>query len=362
MNIVLTCNRDMQTRVIKICLVSLLLISHVVALQWLAIGKRQMMWNKKAHCTHARRQKLLQGNQGRLCKRNMEFMPLIINAARATMKTCQETFADRRWNCSSIDFVPNLMHDLTAGTREQAFVSSLASAAVGHTIARACSMGSLLSCGCGRVPREPPNGAFKWGGCADNLRHGFKFARSFCDSPWRQKNRTETTEAIMNRHNNKAGRRIARTSVITQCKCHGVSGSCNIKTCWRALPKLLEVSEFLKRKYYIATEVVSQWRGKRRKLIPANSQMGMYGKNDLIFITKSPDYCLPNPKVGSLGTRGRLCNGSSSGTYGCDSMCCGRGFTIETIEKLERCHCKYYWCCYVKCKACRIWVQQQKCY
>ncbi|XP_022250690.1 protein Wnt-11b-2-like [Limulus polyphemus] len=353
----------MQTiRVVIASFVSVALLSDVVAIQWLAIGKTRKIWDKKFHCVRARRQKILQGNQGRLCKRNMELMPLVVNAAQVTMKTCQKTFEDRRWNCSSISVIPNLTHDLTAGTREQAFVFALTSAAVGHTIARACSLGTFLSCSCGRVPREPPNGNFKWGGCADNLRHGLKFARSFCDSPWRQKKIKETTKAIMNRHNNKVGRQIARNSVTTQCKCHGVSGSCNIKTCWRALPKLLEVSEFLKRKYYIATEVVSQRRGEQQKLIPANGQMGMYGKTDLIFITKSPDYCLPNSKVGSLGTRGRSCNESSTGTDGCDSMCCGRGFSTETVVKLEHCHCKYYWCCYVKCKTCRSWVQKQRCH
>ncbi|XP_076352719.1 protein Wnt-11b-2-like [Tachypleus tridentatus] len=347
----------MQTGLIKVCLFLFILISHVTSIQWLALGKIRMTWKKKSQCMHAQKENLLQASQERLCKRNLETMSFVANAARAAIKSCQETFSNRRWNCSSITFVPTLTYDLTSGSREQAFVFALTSAAVGHTIARACSAGSLLSCGCGRVPREAPNGDFKWGGCADNLRHGLKFARSFCDKPWRQ----QATEAIMNRHNNKVGRRVIRISVIIQCKCHGVSGSCNIKTCWKALPKLLEVSDFLKRKYYIATEVDSQWRGSRLKLIPANSQMGIYGKDDLIFVTKSPDYCLPNPKVGSLGTRGRFCNRSSTTTDGCDSMCCGRGFSSETIEKSERCDCKYNWCCYVTCRTCKYFIQQQRC-
>jgi hypothetical protein len=33
-------------------------------------------------------------------------------------------------------------------------------------------------------------------------------------------------------------------------------------------------------------------------------------------------------------------------------MCCGRGFYSYTKLVRERCHCKYYWCCYVKCKTC----------
>jgi hypothetical protein len=33
--------------------------------------------------------------------------------------------------------------------------------------------------------------------------------------------------------------------------------------------------------------------------------MGLYNEDDLIYVTKSPDYCLRDARVGSLGTRGR---------------------------------------------------------
>jgi hypothetical protein len=92
---------------------------------------------------------------------------------------------------------------------------------------------------------------------------------------------------------------------VTQCKCHGVSGSCNIKTCWRALPTLSEIGERLKRKFTVATEVISRRVGAGRKLLPASSAMGLYNEDDLIYVTKSPDYCLRDARVGSLGTTGR---------------------------------------------------------
>jgi len=40
-----------------------------------------------------------------------------------------------------------------------------------------------------------------------------------------------------------------------QCKCHGVSGSCEIRTCWRSVPPFQEVGSILNDKYNGATEV-----------------------------------------------------------------------------------------------------------
>ncbi|KFM80239.1 Protein Wnt-11b-2, partial [Stegodyphus mimosarum] len=130
----------------------------------------------------------------------MEVMPHLVIAARDATSVCLAAFIDRRWNCSSINSAPHLTPDLVKGTREQAFVYALASAAVAHNIARACSDGSLASCGCGQIPHEPPHGDFKWGGCAHNVRHGLKFARNFADAPWRQKSVRKKVEASVNRH------------------------------------------------------------------------------------------------------------------------------------------------------------------
>jgi len=40
-----------------------------------------------------------------------------------------------------------------------------------------------------------------------------------------------------------------------QCKCHGVSGSCEVRTCWRSVPPFHDVGTILKDKYNGATEV-----------------------------------------------------------------------------------------------------------
>lgn len=45
------------------------------------------------------------------------------------------------------------------------------------------------------------------------------------------------------------------------CLCHGVSGSCSLKTCWRTLPTFREIGDALHQKYEKARlvgEIVSQ--------------------------------------------------------------------------------------------------------
>jgi wnt family len=57
----------------------------------------------------------------------------------------------------------------------------------------------------------------------------------------------------------------------------------------------------------------------------------------------------------------RVCDKEHPGPGGCQSMCCGRGFTTFRTEVQFRCDCKYYWCCYVKCKTCRKEIEINRC-
>ncbi|XP_067014564.1 protein Wnt-11b-2 [Anabrus simplex] len=347
---------------------TILLLHYTGAIRWLALRSSSLQWNQSTvSCRLARLHHGLARRQTRLCRSTVDAMPHVVRAASQAVVTCKMLFKDRRWNCSSIEQAPHLSPDLTTGTREQAYVYALSSAAVAYSVARACAMGALFHCACSSPPRDPPNGNFKWGGCGDNVRWGTHFARQFTDSAERgngkkqKKNRQRSQVAAVNLHNNRAGRRAVEAALVTQCKCHGVSGSCNIKTCWRALPRLVDVGERLKRRFSEATEVVSRRVGTGRKLLPASAAMGLYNEDDLIYVTKSPDYCLRDPRLGSLGTHGRTCNATSEGYDSCTQMCCGRGYSSLTIDVQERCHCKYYWCCYVKCKTCHRRLQVHQC-
>ncbi|KAJ8978898.1 hypothetical protein NQ317_008877 [Molorchus minor] len=53
----------------------------------------------------------------------------------------------------------------------------------------------------------------------------------------------------------------------------------------------------------------------------------------------------------------RQCNVTTNGPESCRQLCCGRGYRTVVDEKIERCQCKFYNCCYVKCKICRTMTQ-----
>ncbi|XP_042221376.1 protein Wnt-11-like isoform X2 [Homarus americanus] len=309
------------------------------SINWLSLHRGGYeKWGHSRSCKNGRQVYGFTRGQTRTCRSQVEVMPQVSHAATTTVTTCQRIFHSRRWNCSSILNAPHLSRDLTSGTREQAVVYALSSAAVTWAVSRACSQGTLVLCGCGRVPHEPPNGHFKWGGCGDNVKFGAAFARDFIDA----------------RNNKNTRLTVVKASLSTQCKCHGVSGSCNIKTCWKALPNFIEAGERLYRGYLSGVEVREVSAGPRLRLLPASPAVSRFSRDDLIYVTKSPDYCHPEPRVGSLGTGGRRCNATSRGVDGCSVMCCGRGYTSHSHRTHLRCHCKYHWCCYVTCQTCAV--------
>jgi wingless-type MMTV integration site family, member 8 len=82
----------------------------------------------------------------------------------------------------------------------------------------------------------------------------------------------QDAQALANLHNNFAGRLVSslnvrfhriqnliefsfillqavRHSLQQSCKCHGVSGSCTMQTCWMQLPSFRAVGQSVKRQY-----------------------------------------------------------------------------------------------------------------
>ncbi|XP_067437328.1 protein Wnt-5b isoform X1 [Thunnus thynnus] len=305
----------------------------------------------------------LSQGQRKLCQLYQDHMIYIGDGAKTGIKECQYQFRHRRWNCSTVDNTSVFGRVMQIGSRETAFTYAISAAGVVNAISRACREGELSTCGCSRAarPRDLPRD-WLWGGCGDNVHYGYRFAREFVDAREREKNyprgSPEHSRTLMNLQNNEAGRQAAYNLANVACKCHGVSGSCSLKTCWLQLADFRRVGEFLKEKYDSAAAMRI---GRKGKLELVDKRFNTPTPEDLVYIDPSPDYCLRNETTGSLGTQGRLCNKTSEGMDGCELMCCGRGYDQFKTYKHERCHCKFHWCCYVKCKRCTTLVDQFVC-
>lgn len=67
-------------------------------------------------CMLAARKFGLERVQTRLCRKTIEVMPHVQQAAMLAVETCQKVFEYRRWNCSSTERAPHLTPDLLRGT------------------------------------------------------------------------------------------------------------------------------------------------------------------------------------------------------------------------------------------------------
>ncbi|MXQ83106.1 hypothetical protein E5288_WYG018842 [Bos mutus] len=305
----------------------------------------------------------LSQGQKKLCHLYQDHMQYIGEGAKTGIKECQYQFRHRRWNCSTVDNTSVFGRVMQIGSRETAFTYAVSAAGVVNAMSRACREGELSTCGCSRAarPKDLPRD-WLWGGCGDNIDYGYRFAKEFVDARERErihaKGSYESARILMNLHNNEAGRRTVYSLADVACKCHGVSGSCSLKTCWLQLADFRKVGDALKEKYDSAAAMRLNSRG---KLVQVNSRFNSPTTQDLVYIDPSPDYCVRNESTGSLGTQGRLCNKTSEGMDGCELMCCGRGYDQFKTVQTERCHCKFHWCCYVKCKKCTEIVDQFVC-
>jgi len=302
----------------------------------------------------------LTDKQRGLCEQLPETVEAVPYGTQQGLFECEYQFRNDRWNCTDNRDTARIQSTLERGSKETAFLYAITSAGVVHTLARACSSGNLTECNCDKryMGQNTPEG-WKWGGCSDNLRYGVKFARKFIDAPDKKLlHEKGEIRNLMNLHNNEAGRRAISKLMLMKCRCHGVSGSCEFKTCWRSLPKFAEIGKYLKSKYDRSAVKVSdkfkypkldRYRRGAKKMpdkLPVN-------KKSLVYIQKSPDYCQDDAKAGVIGTAGRKCNAKSKGRDGCNFLCCGRGYRTEVVVEYEKCKCKFVWCCKVICRQCR---------
>lgn len=177
--------------------------------------------------------------------------------------------------------------------------------------------------------------------------------------------------------------------MIKSCKCHGMSGSCTIKSCWMRINDFRAIGNYLKDAYKRAKKVESKNMNRYDELddnyddnLDLNTSylseeesstslnntidevvfnpLKDISKSRLVYSEKSPNYCIANSSLGSTGTLGRHCSDrkgkdvSKEEKRSCRKLCKQCGYIVKKdIEKgSQRCNCTFQWCCKVKCSLC----------
>ncbi|XP_396945.4 protein Wnt-6 isoform X2 [Apis mellifera] len=347
---------EMRLVLVAICL---LLVTPIAGSFW-TVGN-QVVMDPMLICKKTRR---LRGKMADICRKEPSLLKEIARGVQVGTKECQYQFRNRRWNCTTIR--RSLRKILLRDTRETGFVNAITAAGVTYAVTRACTMGHLVECSCdkmtskgnklGKLSRTvemekslPTEGDWEWGGCGDNVKFGFKKSRDFMDAPYRKRSDIKT---LVKLHNNNAGRLAIREFMSTECKCHGLSGSCTVRTCWRKMPPFRDVGNRLKESFDGAAKVIPSNDG--HSFITEGPTIKPPDRFDLIYSEDSPDFCKPNRKTGSLGTQGRRCNSTSQGVDGCELLCCGRGYDTRVVKEKISCECRFRWCCEVTCNTCLV--------
>nr|XP_046155678.1 protein Wnt-4-like isoform X2 [Oncorhynchus gorbuscha] len=224
-----------------------------MATNWLSLARMPRSRPVSGAALCGRLRGLSVGQVG-VCRARGEVMESVRKAAEMVIEECQHQFRNRRWNCSTTPRGVNVFgRVMSQGTREAAFVHALSSAAVAVAVTRGCSRGELERCGCDRKVRGVSPEGFQWSGCSDNLSYGVAFSQTFVDETERAKGMS-AGRPLMNVHNNEAGRKAILHNMQVECKCHGVSGSCELRTCWKVMPPFRRVGAVLKERFDGATE------------------------------------------------------------------------------------------------------------
>uniref|UniRef100_A0A8C6IA29 Protein Wnt n=1 Tax=Mus spicilegus TaxID=10103 RepID=A0A8C6IA29_MUSSI len=287
----------------------------------------------------------LSRRQKQLCRREPGLAETLRDAAHLGLLECQFQFRQERWNCS----LEGRTGLLQRGFKETAFLYAVSAAALTHALARACSAGRMERCTCDDSPGLESRQAWQWGVCGDNLKYSTKFLSNFLGP----KRGSKDLRARADAHNTHVGIKAVKSGLRTTCKCHGVSGSCAVRTCWKQLSPFRETGQVLKLRYDTAVKVSSATNEALGRLElwapakPGGPAKGLAPRpGDLVYMEDSPSFCRPSKY--SPGTAGRVCSRDSS----CSSLCCGRGYDTQSRMVVFSCHCQVQWCCYVECQQC----------
>ena len=129
---------------------------------------------------------------------------------------------------------------------------------------------------------------------------------------------------------------ILKDTMVEHCRCHGVSGSCRLKTCWKSLTSFEKVSAATFEKF------------KKAKRTKSSNAIESSKYNDkLVYSEKTPNKCEKDEKFGMLASEGREC--TLKGANSCKKLCCKGKYEAVKIKSIEQSNCRFNWCCSVEC-------------
>ena len=195
------------------------------------------------------------------------------------------------------------------------------------------------------------------------------------------------SRALMNLHNNRVGRKAVQKLMRHQCKCHGVSGACNVRTCWTTLPEFAEVNTTKQNQHFIdfssiflincrsvliwSKNMTFRWKSLRThralnwsRLTTWTTTARAARPNHLTLMISSiwstrritaPSTRRPDPSARQDDPVTRRLKGSTA------VICFGRGYDTRRVLVTQPCQCTFKWCCSVECKTCTHWKDEYFC-
>jgi hypothetical protein len=218
-------------------------------------------------------------------------------------------------------------------------LNAFLSAGATHGIASACHKSTIDGCPCIADQTKREGGITYLQKCNDNVQFAVDFMKNFYGIE------DSTDEAdLVNKWNNELGYQAVNNR-STYCRCTGLSGSCVVQTCYERAPSVDEIGQKLRNKYSASQKVEMC----ENSLCIAGNQEILPISDFPVHVNNTPNLCLPSPENGILGTRGRVCKPSSSGTDSCSALCCNGGFERVHYE-VPREECRFVWCCGIHCE------------
>ncbi|XP_038209596.1 protein Wnt-4 [Zerene cesonia] len=280
--------------------------------------------------------------QSKICKREPSLPKVLQTAKKQAINACIETFQYDRWNCSLVFNRKANKSIFNKIYRETAFVHALIAASITHAVAKGCASGDITRCSC---IGSFKNTSWQIKGCGDDFKYGKKLTKNFLDL--KHAGNDQIGEIL--KQDVHIGMDAIGEQLKEVCKCHGFSGSCTTKTCWKKLAPFNSAMGLLKKHYHHAIKKKLVNYTTKRAIAPKARRRMEKDRKSLLYLQKTPNLC--------VSTKSRACKDRNN----CATLCCGRGFVVIKSFVRSRCRCKMVDCCVVKCDTCVEEVENFTC-